>query len=297
MNIKQQSKKVTKEQFLMRVTPEIAKELLTLNYEKQRAIKWSKVRVYADDFAAGRFRVSAAEPIKAKWDKSGKIIFILNGQHRLYAIIESGCTVVLLFEYADEEDFPYMDLGAARTAADYINRKYAKNLAAVIPMIIRFKRANNFKNIITLASNARDIVTRTQIQEFEARYSHTMDCLEEYSAHAYSIQKAIASGSMRDLTFLFWGMHQIYSMDHFDDFIEDMKRNDPRSKAIRIFVKWWREQLLSKTKPSSELLLNGIIWAYDNFNGTRGEKYPKNKTANYTNEFLQNLYERGVVLT
>lgn len=94
------------------VTPEMAARWLDANVVNRR-IRESKVIQYASDMAAGR------------WTHSNDAICfapdgtLLNGQHRLTAVVRSGATIVMLIIHGmPSHSMATMDAGIARTAAD-----------------------------------------------------------------------------------------------------------------------------------------------------------------------------------
>ena len=96
---------------LMKITPEIAKEMLERN-TKNRKVSMIRVLVYADDMARGGWQVNG-EAIC--FNKSGQLI---NGQHRLMAIVKSGCTVEMVVVTGIEDDVTIYDRGRNRSASD-----------------------------------------------------------------------------------------------------------------------------------------------------------------------------------
>lgn len=293
MNIYRIGKKITNDTFRIRVTPELAEQLLKLNYKNQRTVRQQIVNTYAADMLAGNWRETASDQMRAEWDKQGNILYFFNGQHRLLAVVKSGQTVSFEVRWANEKDYEYMDQGSKRTTGDYIEGKYAKLVAAVIPMIIRRQRSNNFINISTLGkTGATTYVTRSDVLDFIKKYPEQVEIIRKYCGDASSVRIQLKSAPSREVGFLFWAMNIMWKPDDFEDFITDFKRNDPESKAIRIFIKWWREQASSRFKPNVETLTDGIIWTYKNFKKTRRETYPVKQTVGLTGDLMQELYEK-----
>jgi hypothetical protein len=105
------------------VTPEQAQHWLENHlFEGQRTVVQWRVDRYAAEMRAGRF-----EPTEINFYHlaRGGGSFLLNGQHRLWAVIESGCTVPFavtrkwVATYEEVRDaYRRLDAGKARTAAD-----------------------------------------------------------------------------------------------------------------------------------------------------------------------------------
>lgn len=115
------------------VDPETARRWLETN-EVNRSIRDKKVNQYVRDMEAGRWE-STGEPIK--FAKNGRL---LDGQHRLWAIVMSEVTLPLfVVRGLDDIAQSYMDTGAARTAKDALSlegEKYSGNLAATARLAI-----------------------------------------------------------------------------------------------------------------------------------------------------------------
>ncbi len=94
------------------VTPALAQEWLAKN-DVNRTIRSHNVSKYARNMGAGQWAMTG-EPIK--FSRFGKL---LDGQHRLLAVIKSGATVkMLVVRGLDEESQVEMDSGAKRSASD-----------------------------------------------------------------------------------------------------------------------------------------------------------------------------------
>ncbi len=100
----------------IRVTPEIAYEWLTKNYHQNRPIKPSHVAYLADEMRAGRWL--SDHPDAILFDEDGEMI---EGQHRITAVVESECTVMMRVETGVQKSlYPYLDSGLVRSLADRV---------------------------------------------------------------------------------------------------------------------------------------------------------------------------------
>lgn len=94
------------------VDPATAQRWLA-NNKVNRSLRLAKVNQYANDMAAGRWALSN-DAICFAPDGT-----LLNGQHRLHAVIKSGATIVMLIaRNMPPESMTSMDIGSSRTAAD-----------------------------------------------------------------------------------------------------------------------------------------------------------------------------------
>lgn len=95
---------------IMTITPEVATRLLE-NNSGNRTISDQVVQQYAREMRAGRWK-ETGNPINISKDGT-----LLNGQHRLWAIVESGVTLRFHVIYEeDSEAFATFDTGRVRTA-------------------------------------------------------------------------------------------------------------------------------------------------------------------------------------
>lgn len=96
------------------VTPDFARELLKKN-TMNRKMNPNRVAVYADEMTNGNWAYNGESIIIAK---NGRV---LDGQHRLHAVVESGVTVVFLIAYGvDEKTFDSMNQGCKRTTGQIL---------------------------------------------------------------------------------------------------------------------------------------------------------------------------------
>ena len=113
------------------ITPKIADELLKKN-NMNRAIKESLVNEYSRQMSVGLWKEETGESIKLSVDNS-----VLDGQHRLLALIKSGKSLnFLIISGLENEVFTVLDTGICRTAGDIFH-------------IAGVAQANNYASIIT----------------------------------------------------------------------------------------------------------------------------------------------------
>jgi hypothetical protein len=113
------------------VTPAMALEWLAYN-TKNRPVRKGTVVDYAARMSRGEWHMNG-EPIK--FAKSG---VLLDGQHRLEAILESEQTVdMMVVEGLDESAFETIDTGLKRTTSDYLAVEGEAN-CAVLASALRY---------------------------------------------------------------------------------------------------------------------------------------------------------------
>lgn len=113
------------------ITPKLAKEMLSKNIGN-RQVNQKVVDKYAWDINAGMWQQGTGETIKVSL--TGKI---LDGQHRLYAIIKADTALPLFIcSGLKDEVFTVLDTGLNRSAKDVMFISGALN-ATVLPSIIQ----------------------------------------------------------------------------------------------------------------------------------------------------------------
>lgn len=136
------------------VTPAIAAEWLAKNQDN-RPVSKATVDLYAKEMRSGLWFSGGADAIV--FSKSGSLI---NGQHRLHAIVKSGISVEMgVRTEADHGSFVAMDQGRRRSAADHPCLSGLRN-RNIIAGALRFIDAYQTKTLTTCSSIPRNIMIR-----------------------------------------------------------------------------------------------------------------------------------------
>lgn len=114
------------------ITPEYAEELLKMNINN-RAVRTKKVAELAEVMKKGEWELSNDAIVVSE----GNIL--LNGQHRLMAVVKSGVACpFILYTGAEDSSFDIMDTPIVRRVADAIVRKGGKNSVQMETTISRY---------------------------------------------------------------------------------------------------------------------------------------------------------------
>jgi hypothetical protein len=120
---------------VVNVTPKLAEELLAKN-ARNRNIRASRVAEYAREMQAGNWLINGETIVVSE---SGNL---LNGQHRLKAVIKADVAVpMLLATGVAESAFPTLDAGLSRKAADTLNLRgvaSATRVAAMARLVLNY---------------------------------------------------------------------------------------------------------------------------------------------------------------
>lgn len=120
------------------ISPAIAAKLLQNNIEKNRNVRERRVEDYKHQMELGRWAVNGEAIIVSNKGR------LLDGQHRLAAVVAYGKPVdMLICRGVQEDTMSTLDLGAARTHADHLKMKGFEgnltSLSAAIAIVLKFK--------------------------------------------------------------------------------------------------------------------------------------------------------------
>lgn len=122
-----------------KIGPDEAAALLTTN-TGNRKLRKDRVENYASAMEAGRWMLTG-EAIKV--DTTGRL---LDGQHRLAAVIKSGATIeAVVCRGLGEETFKVLDSGMARTVGDAFGTMGKVNgnvIAATVNLVLAYEQGN-----------------------------------------------------------------------------------------------------------------------------------------------------------
>lgn len=125
---------------LVEVTPIRAQHWLDRLHDDQRNWREAKVEQYARDMAAENWHLTG-DTVKLTPDEK-----LLDGQHRLRAVVKAKATVPLLVAYnVDPKVMPVLDTGLARTFADTMTAhgvKSAVGMSALVRRVLQWEGAN-----------------------------------------------------------------------------------------------------------------------------------------------------------
>lgn len=117
-----------------KITPEIAKEMLRWNYGN-RPISKPSVRLLAEQMSKGKWHLTGETIIFAD---SGRLI---DGQHRLEAVVQSGCTIeVAVTRGVEEECYKFIDQNRPKGIKDFLSGADRTLLASVGKKILFVKK-------------------------------------------------------------------------------------------------------------------------------------------------------------
>lgn len=212
---------------LVKITPDLARTWLTKNVHN-RSFRPAVAATYARDMKAGAWEVTG-EAIKFDWDDN-----LIDGQHRLSAIIEANVAVTMFVMRGLRPTAQnVMDTGAKRIASDALalnGYKYSALTAAGARLAINYEAGfkSGVSNYIRKVSNA----------EMLAFVSQNQDIAEMAEVYSRCWRSFPANGSV--VVFTAWALARIDAAEAvaFFDVMVDKQTNgkgDPRSALLKRF--------------------------------------------------------------
>ncbi|MFF7414870.1 MULTISPECIES: hypothetical protein [Streptomyces] len=175
---------------IVKVTPEIAATFLSRDSVNRR-LDMGQVRALAETILRGEWKLTHQG---IAFDETGAL---LDGQHRLHAIIEANAPVeMLVFDGVARDVFPVLDTGKRRSAADTLlstGAKYLHLLSSTIRHVILFKTMPHdpWSGARAHVSNDRILAAYNEDRD---RYGEAVTIGRELSKHLFASQTAAAVG-------------------------------------------------------------------------------------------------------
>lgn len=230
--------------YIKHVTPEIAKELLEKNYRKQRPVAQRHVDMLTREMAEGRWMNLADGDIVI--DANGNLI---DGQHRLLAVIQSGMTVPFAFkEGIPTESYKVIDSGKKRTAADVIGGKYAAHKSSLARAICGVMRGYSLSTVAHMPTT-----TKTEAIECYENMSDEIDTIVDMFA---SVRAAIGRGGMLGIGLAMWAFAETENIEVVKYFCEDVSQLVPNDERIAVYKNQCQKSIIEGSfDPNKQLSL------------------------------------------
>lgn len=208
------------------ITPARAAELLASNIDN-RNLRRDAVAAYARDITEGRWMVSG-ETIKL--DYTGRLI---DGQHRLTAVLEAGATVTeLVVSGLDPAVQRVIDVNIRRSAADQLRflgvERNIYEVASAARIAISYERG-----FVTRYGTIRAAVSHAEIYDWVIAHEEINDIVAESRRIMNRLNTPPSP-----LAFAMWKLSQISATDAMEFFTSTAEyattgEGDPRATLIR----------------------------------------------------------------
>lgn len=172
------------------VTPDMAERWLKLNNRQNRKLNEKVIKAYARDMGSGAWLLTG-EGIKFSTEGD-----LLDGQHRLVAIVRTGVTVpMFVMRGVAPEAQTVMDTGRKRTAADDLSihgERFSSTLAATIKLALGIEaNVSDPNKYEPTHTEIRDFLNahpeiRSAV-EFTRQLARRADCPPAVAAYSYYV--------------------------------------------------------------------------------------------------------------
>ena len=171
------------------ITPEIAKKMLENNIISNRKPTVANVNRYAEMMKKGLWINCHVQPII--FSNEGEL---MDGQHRLHAVIKSGKTIKFNVVYADKSIMPTIDDGKKRTPGDACK-------------ISGIPNSNQYSGIMTLYTNLKNQING--LSRMNSKSMSKIELVEYYFNNKSHIDRIIntSQGWYNKGRLLTWGTY------------------------------------------------------------------------------------------
>jgi len=166
------------------ITPAQAEMILNYN-QGNRPIRDTKVELLSRANSEGRWKLTN-DAIAMTGDSFASPGRVLNGQHRLFACVESGKPIEVLVLYgADEDAYAVMDTGSPRKAKDLLPGPNQSVKTAMTNIVFNYHRNELYTRSQGMVCNDEALIA------YEAHPSIAETC-ERYLVKTKSIMRAVS---------------------------------------------------------------------------------------------------------
>lgn len=260
------------------ITPEFAKSLLENNTHNRR-LREGAVEKYARDMLLDNWNTDVVDPICISVNGN-----LINGQHRLYAIIKANKTIPMWVQYGvPENHYLYIDDGIHRPLADRLeqrNVKSAHNIAALgrSAYAIEIKHQN-----ISSANYGRigqTLNTRKAIYESDAvlvRYIDThFDKLNDCLRNGTKLRRGVGSEPLKGYALAYWILDRANNSDKLARFVDDWEGEVSRDYNIQLVKNSILKRKAIQKRLNSLEVVEMVLYAFENFESDKVIKSVRN---------------------
>lgn len=200
----------------IKVTPAMAKDWMKQNIARNRKVRIHRVEAYAADMKAQRWVEDSGETIK--FDVNDNLV---DGQHRLLAIIESGCTITFsIAKGVPTNAVAVFDTGLKRGLADTLSFQGVDVPARVSPIL---KWVHSYKHGNPM-NRTRVPVSSIELAKFYWNDSKRFDLAAEIAKDIYQ-QKIGTTATAGTAYYLFSEISKQYADNFFEGLVSGANLN------------------------------------------------------------------------
>ena len=247
---------------VMEIGPEEAAGILEHDYSGNRKVNGTWVVQLADMMRRGVFESMNGQTIVLHEDGD-----LLDGQHRLWAIVESGAT--LPFQVAtvggDKRSvFETIDNGRVRKAADFGTTKYRSEVSCLAKVAYAIENGNQ----PLLSCMQGKVTSKTSASRIDiTRYvSENADDLVSICGRAIRMRGAMKCGPTSSYSIFIYLVERFGNPMELDGFISECCELVPENRTVAAMAATIRNKYIAKTTvPEQKWLVGILLFAYKNY--------------------------------
>jgi len=257
---------------IQKISPELAYEMLKQN-TKNRKLKKNIVLDYANQMATGNWKLTD-QGISISKDK-----IIINGQHRLAAIVKSKTTieipVTIDLDYNDV--FKVYDTGVKRTASDALHISGVKNASLI---------AASIKKQIILGKKNITKITNTEIHDRYFSNSEVYQTISNLSTK-YNNKLKLLSISLVGGIMSYLIIDKKHDLDTVESFLNQLYFNkEITNSTIELLRDKLIDDLIGNKRMTKKVRILNVIKTWNNYiNGVENKRLSidlnKDSTINF----------------
>lgn len=224
------------------IDSEFAKWLLSLN-KANRPVNEKTVAYYAKQMATGQWKYNG-DSIRIS-----KSNILLDGQHRLHAIVKSNTSQkMLLLSELPDDSFETIDRGKTRSIGDIFaikNIPNYTNVAAIISRILNMKLSGNNGKTDTKGN----LISAQDNLDFYHQNKELMDNITFLAGKYYRLFRLVPLSVYGSYLYF---MYEI-DKDKAEDFLSKVATGIDCSPAKYSYIYLFRQRLTNETKATSKL--------------------------------------------
>lgn len=268
------------------ITPETAKSFLGHNHERQRLVLQPEVRKLARDMAEGRWNEEIVNPIRLT--KEGVLI---DGQHRLMAVVESGKSIWMWVQTdLSESDFEYIDLGRKRIPSDFIGSKNRTTLAAVAKFAYCTRKGS--APLVSIMSGYLNVSPKEKPSDVCVIKEAQTYLAEKGSDLGRMVRSSTKCGAPAIFEFGAWLIKWLMASGALtgvsvEEYVDDIVSVTP-TQSTQVIVTYLKNKTLVGKKFGKDELLALFLYGYECFNAKKTIKIyqPQSKTLERYNALI-----------
>ena len=214
----------------MMISPEVALRILGNNYESNRRINKGNILRIEDEMKSGNFWSENGQTITIT--KSGKL---LNGQHRLTAIVNTGVTLPFLLAIVDDEDadvdlFSTIDIGLPRKPMQMLDCPNKTAVQALAKIMYVMENGSADLSLTVRGMMTNDRASAPSVSAITRYANEHLESLVDAASMSVHVRKVIGNFPQASLGALILLLRYIYADQHLGEFIEDICSLSPKQR-------------------------------------------------------------------